>query len=62
MIDVDLRYDAADDGGRAITRTITVPVELSAEQRDRLAAVAERTPVTLAIQGGTPIHTNVVNP
>jgi putative redox protein len=57
-IDVDVRYDIADGGPPgAITRTITVPVDLPADQRTRLADVAERTPVTLAIRGGTPITT-----
>lgn len=56
-IDVDVRYDT-DEGGRgAIGRTITVPADLDAGQRERLAEVAERTPVTLAIRSGTPITT-----
>jgi hypothetical protein len=36
---------------------ITVPADLPAEQRDRLADIAERTPVTLAIRAGTPVTT-----
>jgi putative redox protein len=56
-INVDVRYDAADDGRRTITRTITVPVDLTPEQRQHLADVAERTPVTVAIRAGTPITT-----
>jgi putative redox protein len=56
-IDVDVRYDVADDGRAAIVRTITVPADLPAEQRDRLADIAERTPVTLAIRAGTPVTT-----
>jgi putative redox protein len=56
-IEVDVRYDVGDDGQRAIDRTITVPVDLTPEQRQRLADVAERTPVTLAIRSGTPITT-----
>jgi putative redox protein len=54
---VDVRYDVADDERGAIERTITVPFDVPAEQRDRLADIAERTPVTLAIRGGTPITT-----
>lgn len=56
-IEVDARYDAGDDGPGAIERTITVPVELTPEQRQRLAAIADRTPVTIAIRNGTPITT-----
>jgi putative redox protein len=58
-IEVDLRYDIDDDGRAVIERTITVPGDLPAEQRDRLAEVAERTPVTLAIRSGTPITTTL---
>ena len=56
-IGVDVRYDIVDDEPGAIERTITVPAELTAEQRDRLADIAERTPVTLAVRAGTPITT-----
>ena len=56
-IEADVRYDVADDGRSAIERTITVPADLPTEQRQRLAEVAERTPVTLAIKDGTPITT-----
>ena len=56
-IEVDVRFDIDDDGGRNICRTITVPADLITEQRERLADIAERTPVTLALRGGTPITT-----
>ncbi|MDQ1535203.1 MAG: putative redox protein [Actinomycetota bacterium] len=56
-IEVDVRYDVDVDGRRLIERTITVPFGLSDEQRSRLAEIAERTPVTLAIRDGTPIAT-----
>lgn len=56
-VEVDVRYDTDDGGGRAIERTITVPAELTPEQRERLADIADRTPVTLAIGAGTPITT-----
>ena len=56
-IQVDVRYDVDDDGRSSIKRTITVPPDLPDEQRRRLAEVAERTPVTLAIRNGTPIDT-----
>jgi putative redox protein len=56
-IDVDVRYDVADGGAASIVRTITVPADLPADQRERLADIAERTPVTVALRGGTPITT-----
>ena len=56
-VKVDVRYHVDDDGRRGIDRTITVPLELAAEQRQRLADIAERTPVTLAIRDGIPITT-----
>ena len=58
-IDVDVRYDLVDGGQAAIERTITLPIDLPAEQRDRLADIAERTPVTLAVRAGTPIITTL---
>ena len=58
-IDVDVRYDIADDGRGATKRTITVPVDLPPDHRKRLADLAERTPVTLAIRVGTPITTTL---
>jgi putative redox protein len=56
-IEVDVRYDVDADGGRVIVRTVAVPAELPPEQRARLVEIAERTPVTLAVRGGTPIDT-----
>ena len=58
-IEVDARYNLADDDTASIERTITLPQDLSAEQRDRLADIAERTPVTLAIKRGTTITTTI---
>ena len=43
-----------------MTRTITVPSDVTGEQLDGLTSIAERTPVTVAIQGGTPISTTFV--
>jgi putative redox protein len=54
---VDVRYDAGDDGRRIIERKITVPGDLTPDQRQSLANIAERTPVTVAIRAGTPITT-----
>jgi putative redox protein len=58
-IDVDVRYDTADDGRGAIERKIIVPADLPPDQRRRLADLAERTPVTLAVRVGTPITTTL---
>jgi putative redox protein len=60
-IEVDVRYDVT-DGHASINRTITVPAELPVEQRDRLADIAERTPVTLAVRAGTEISTRLLAP
>ena len=56
-VDVDVQANIGDDGRRTIERTITVPAELSADQLQSLAAIAEKTPVTLAIRDGVPITT-----
>jgi putative redox protein len=58
-VDVDVRYDVDDDGRGAIDRTITLPAELPPDQRERLAEIAERTPVTLIVRTGVPIATTV---
>jgi putative redox protein len=61
-VDVDARYDIDDAGRATIDRTITLPVDLAPEHRLRLADVAERTPVTLALRAGIPIATTVQPP
>lgn len=49
------------DGESAgITRDLTITGDLDAAQTARLADIAERTPVTLAIKGGLAIATRVV--
>ena len=58
-IDVDVRYNVDDERTASIDRTITLHGDLTGEQRDRLADIAERTPVTLAVKAGTPITTTV---
>ena len=60
-VEVDARYSIDDAGNRAITRTITLPPEVPAEQRARLGDIAERTPVTLVIRGGVPITTTITS-
>ena len=59
-VEVDARYDVAEgEPAGSIVRTITFPHDLPADQRERLADIAERTPVTRAIRGDTPITTTV---
>jgi putative redox protein len=58
-VEVDARYDVADGGATSILRTITFPPDFPTDQRDRMADIAERTPVTLAVRAGTPITTTI---
>ena len=58
-IEVDARYNVTDDGTASIDRTITLPGELPTEQRERLADIAERTPVTLTLKSGAQIRTRL---
>ena len=55
---VDLEYYREDKSYR-IERTLHVEGELDAEQRARLADIAERTPVTLALKAGATINTRL---
>lgn len=57
-VDVDLHYLKTDDATR-IDRVLTLHGALDGEQRARLADIAERTPVTLAIKAGVPIQTTL---
>jgi putative redox protein len=57
-VDVDLRYIVEDKRTRWIDRSITVH-GVDEEQRAKLAEIAEKTPVTKAIRGGTEIRTTV---
>jgi putative redox protein len=58
-IDVSAVYNVADDERTSISRTTTVPSDLTQDQRTRLADIADRTPVTMAIRAGTPIATTI---
>lgn len=58
-IGVHLEYLVQGRESRQIERVITIEGGLDAEQRARLADIAERTPVTLALKGGTEIHTRL---
>lgn len=57
-IHVDVSIDRNGDA-ETIRRTITLAPELTAEQRTRLAEIAEKTPVTKTIRRGTPITTTI---
>ena len=59
-VDVDLRYVVKDKHTRWIERSVTVH-GVDEEQRARLAEIAEKTPVTRAIRGGTEIRTTVTH-
>lgn len=55
---VALHYTREKDQGR-IDRTLTLEGALDEAQKARLADIAERTPVTLTLKSGTPIHTRL---
>ena len=55
---VDLEY-FRDGKAFRIERVLHVEGNLDAEQRARLADIAERTPVTLALKAGATIHTKI---
>jgi putative redox protein len=57
-LEVRLAYHGGETPPR-IERVLVPTGALDEAQRARLADVAERTPVTLAIKGGVPIHTSV---
>jgi len=57
-VDVDLRF-FKDGDATQIDRTLVLHGELTPEQRARLADVAEKTPVTLALKGGVAIATTL---
>lgn len=57
-VEVDLRYLKTGDKAR-IERVLSLKGSLTEEQRARMADIAERTPVTLAIKGGVGIHTEL---
>jgi len=58
-VHLDLRYEK--EGEQAsIKRVIKVEGALNDEQRARLLDISERTPVTLAVKSGVPIHTELL--
>jgi putative redox protein len=56
---VDVGFKRAADGSTSIDRVLTLAGNLDAEQRARLADIAERTPVTLTLKSGIAIHTTL---
>jgi len=57
-IHVELRMFKDSEGKERIERTVRLGNQaLTAEQRAKLAEIAEKTPVTRTIRGGTPIAT-----
>jgi putative redox protein len=57
-LSVDLEYFRDGDAFR-IERVLHIAGELDEAQRARLADIAERTPVTLALKAGAAIHTKL---
>jgi putative redox protein len=57
-VDLELHKENEEDTG-TITRLISFSEPLSDEQRTKLAAIAEKTPVTRTIKAGAPIATEL---
>jgi putative redox protein len=57
-LEVDLHYAKSGERG-SVERTIVVHGALTAEQKARMAEIAERTPVTLSLKPGMEIRTRV---
>jgi putative redox protein len=55
---IDVRFIRDTEGAR-IERRVDVP-GINEKNRERLAEIAERTPVTLTLKAGIPIHTTFV--
>ena len=58
-VHVVLRHEKAADGSDHIDRELTFSAPLTAEQRARLAEIAEKTPVTKTIKAGAAIQTRL---
>jgi putative redox protein len=58
-VDVRLTYSARDRTNRWIDREIKLRGPLDEQQCARLAEIAEKTPVTRAVRGGTEIRTSI---
>jgi len=60
-VTVELNYSRTGPDER-IERRLTLDGALTKDQRTRMADIAERTPVTLTLKRGLPIHTELVSP
>jgi putative redox protein len=58
-IHVSVTSTRAPDRTLSVERVLTFEGVLTDEQKNRLAEIAERTPVTLALQAGVAIHTRI---
>jgi putative redox protein len=58
-VHVSVAATRAPDKSLTVQRVLTFDGELSEEQKSRLADIAERTPVTLALKTGVAIHTRL---
>jgi putative redox protein len=57
-VDVELEFSREGKESR-IDRKIALVGDLSDEQRARMMEIADKTPVTLTLRSGTPIHTQL---
>ncbi len=57
-----LRHEKSAEGADQIDRELSFSAPLTAEQRARLAEIAEKTPVTKTIKAGAAIRTSVLGP
>src|SRR6476620_7824164 len=57
-VQVDVHYVRAGDS-QHIDRVLTIEGAVDAEQKKRMADIAERTPVTLTLKGGLAIRTSL---
>jgi putative redox protein len=58
-VGVSLSLRQAKEGTRSIDRRVTLAAALSAEQREKLADICEKTPVTLAVKSGLSVRTTL---
>lgn len=58
-LDVDLRFLRSEEDGDRIERVLRITGPFDAEQKARLADIAERTPVTLVVKSGVTINTSL---
>jgi putative redox protein len=59
LVEVDVHFERLPDKSSHIDRVLKLSGPLTDEQRDRLADIAERTPVTLTLSAGVQIRTRL---